>query len=79
MHLVDYFVVGVRQADEIGIDRRPRPGTTPGIPFHKDILRGGSGGPDGINGRLIEVKYKRLVLCVEFVVCKCQLAGEQSL
>ena len=72
MHLVDDLVLGICQADQVAVDGRPRPGTTPRVSLHENILRGGPGSSDGVNGRLVEVENQSLVLGVEFVVCRCQ-------
>lgn len=72
VHLVDDLVLGVCQADQVAIHGRPCPGTTPRVSFHENVLRGGPGSSDGVNGRLVEVQNQSLVLGVEFVVCRCQ-------
>lgn len=44
------------------------PRTRPRIPLDEDVLRSSAGGPDGVDGLLVEVRDERVVLVVELVV-----------
>ncbi len=61
-----FAVLGKRGSPKVSSYPMPRAG--PGISFDKDILRGGAGSPNGINGLLIQVRDERVVLVVELVV-----------
>lgn len=44
------------------------PGTSPRVSFDKDVLGGGTGASDGVDGGLVELADEGIVLVVELVV-----------
>ena len=68
VHLVDELVLGIGEGGEVGVGRVPCPGAGPGVAFGEDVLRGGAGAADGVDGGLVEVEDEVLVHVVVFIV-----------
>lgn len=46
----------------------PVPGTGPGVALDEDVLRGGAGATDGVDGGLVQLADEGVVLIVELIV-----------
>jgi hypothetical protein len=68
MHLEDDFILRVSERFHVVIVIHPGPGTSPGIAFGKDVLRGGSDGADAINSSLVKLHDKGIIHVMVLVV-----------
>ena len=71
VHLVDELVLGIFQVDEgrAIAGRNPGPGASVRVALRGDVLLGGAGSADAIDGGLVEVEDESLVHVVVLIVC----------
>lgn len=68
MHLVDDLVLRVGQGLEVVVDLGPGPGARVRVALDEDVLGGGAGGADAVDGGLVQVQDECLVHVVVLVV-----------
>lgn len=68
VHLVDELVSRVSQSDQVCVGRVPDVGARVRVALGKDVLAGGAGCADGVNGGLVEVQDQSLVHVMVLVV-----------
>jgi hypothetical protein len=68
VHLVDNLVLGIGQILHVVVVAGPGPGAGPGIALDEDVLGGGAGGTDTVDGGLVQVEDKGLINVMVLVV-----------
>lgn len=68
MHLVDDLVGWVGQGFQVVVYARPGPCAGPRVALDEDVLGGGSGGADAVDGGLVKVEDEVLGQVVVFVI-----------